>query len=763
MINITITTNTFPIMNNPADDDDDDSSIDDFEHRNENSETNSANPTATTTIIEDKWACSICTYLNFAVAQKCTMCRQPKLTTVNAASADIYQLNASSESNTQQEQAQQQQIPATYIDSVEKWPCDQCTFLNYPRAVRCTQCGSYRIIGTSRVSPVQPSIDANVNERISPPASTADSRRIAQRLRKWTCNRCTTDNYPATKRCISCGNSRHNSANSSNPIIPTPICSSSSSSSTCSSILIGTDEEQRMNAINKSMENINVERVSNKESKANRLSSEKRFISNPKKASSTPSDRLWLKACQTLLDHGSLTIVFEYLLCGGDPTRQITIEDSQFLTCSYLSSIDLVGRTLKNLANITGQIEQFCKFESAFQQLMRQQKKQPHTRRVPANICTRINGMIQHFFHSHLKLKKITDFHSYFLTEWFTAVLPAEIRDFSHRTQQQIFDDILDQQVQQELEIDNRIINWNSEVTTRFHSRLYALWNRKNGDCLLDSVLQVCLGVWDTENTLRRAMAECLQNGSNKFFERWSEYERLVAEKQQYRQDEHQLRSDWNDVLTFANQPGESLGHAHIFALSHILRRPIIVYGVTNVKSYRGEYFIGLARFQGVYLPLLWETNFCSKSPICLGFTRNHFSALVPMQERINISSSSSSRSSSPLILNHENDVQQRPPPSSSSLITQPQNDNNDQQIFYHPLMDCDGNLLPVHFLTSSEIGHEQAILHQWLDCGFTSNGLLVAKQKVGKRPQVCQQSLDAWLQLYSSNSGTRRMDSSSR
>lgn len=112
--------------------------------------------------------------------------------------------------------------------------------------------------------------------------------------------------------------------------------------------------------------------------------------------------------------------------------------------------------------------------------------------------------------------------------------MSLEIRDFSHRTQQNIFDDILDQQVQQgkrafvvitplsiwiclELEIDNRIINWNSEVTNRFHSRLYALWNRKNGDCLLDSVLQVCLGVWDTENTLRRAMAESLQNGSNKY------------------------------------------------------------------------------------------------------------------------------------------------------------------------------------------------------------------------------------------------------
>ena len=233
--------------------------------------------------------------------------------------------------------------------------------------------------------------------------------------------------YPATKKCISCGNARYQQSNQPAPIVSAPICSSSSStsSSTCSSILIGTDEEQRMNAINKSMENINVERISNKESKHHRPSGEKRVISTKKASSSTASDRLWLKGCQTLLDRGSLSIVFEYLLCGGDPTRQITIDDTQLLSCSYLSSIDLVGRTLKNLANITGQIEQFCKFETAFQQLMRQQKKLPHPRRVPANICNRINGMIQHFFHSHLKLKKTTDFQSYFLTEWFTAVLPA--------------------------------------------------------------------------------------------------------------------------------------------------------------------------------------------------------------------------------------------------------------------------------------------------------------------------------------------------
>ena len=35
-------------------------------------------------------------------------------------------------------------------------------------------------------------------------------------------------------------------------------------------------------------------------------------------------------------------------------------------------------------------------------------------------------------------------------------------------------------------------------------------------------------------------------------------------------------------------------------------------------------------RFSGIYLPLLWEPSFCSRSPISLGYTRGHFCALVP-------------------------------------------------------------------------------------------------------------------------------------
>lgn len=45
-------------------------------------------------------------------------------------------------------------------------------------------------------------------------------------------------------------------------------------------------------------------------------------------------------------------------------------------------------------------------------------------------------------------------------------------------------------------------------------------------------------------------------------------------------------------------QPGSSLEQTHIFVLAHILRRPIIVYGVKYYKSFRGE-TLGYTRFQG--------------------------------------------------------------------------------------------------------------------------------------------------------------------
>lgn len=62
--------------------------------------------------------------------------------------------------------------------------------------------------------------------------------------------------------------------------------------------------------------------------------------------------------------------------------------------------------------------------------------------------------------------------------------------------------------------------------------------------------------------------------------------------------DDSQWEDDWAGLLSLASQPGSALEQLHVFALAHVLRRPIIVYGVKYVKSFRGE-ALGYARFEG--------------------------------------------------------------------------------------------------------------------------------------------------------------------
>lgn len=150
------------------------------------------------------------------------------------------------------------------------------------------------------------------------------------------------------------------------------------------------------------------------------------------------------------------------------------------------------------------------------------------------------------------------------------------------------------------------------------------LWNRSAGDCLLDSCMQASWGVFDRDNILRRALSDSMHQCGNLFYPRWKEYEMLQAALLHFTLEETQWEEDWATLLTLASQPGASLEQLHIFVLAHIFRRPIIVYGVKYVKSFRGE-DIGYARFEGLYLPFLWEQSFCIRSPLALGYTRGSY------------------------------------------------------------------------------------------------------------------------------------------
>lgn len=213
----------------------------------------------------------------------------------------------------------------------------------------------------------------------------------------------------------------------------------------------------------------------------------------------------------------------------------------------------------------------------------------------------------------------------------------------------------------------------------------------------------------------------------------------LQASLMHFQLDEEQWQNDWGNLLSLASQPGASLEQLHIFALAHIFRRPIIVYGIKLVKSFRGE-DIGLARFEGVYLPLLWDPSFCSRSPIALGYTRGHFSALVPTEPY-------SSRLEASSAVNDEEDVT------------------------FLPLMDCEMKMLPIHFINETEVtrivnilklcefillifcrffqlGREESLMRQWLDVCITEGGLMVAQQRL-HRPLLVAQMVEEWLNYY--------------
>ena len=72
-----------------------------------------------------------------------------------------------------------------------------------------------------------------------------------------------------------------------------------------------------------------------------------------------------------------------------------------------------------------------------------------------------------------------------------------------------------------------------------------------------------------------------------------------------YTLNDSQWTTTWKKLVKLAEQPGKSLEQAHIFCLAHVLRRPVIVYGVKYVHNSTGE-VLDYARFEGLSIPFLF-------------------------------------------------------------------------------------------------------------------------------------------------------------
>ncbi|CAH0401511.1 unnamed protein product [Chilo suppressalis] len=583
-----------------------------------------------------------------------------------------------------------------------KWSCEVCTYENFPLSRKCTMCRAPKPCLNENIFSLQDGASAlpthhddcgvdAVAERLKPlRISSPQGQPGASSPPKWSCATCTYENWPRSQKCAMCG-----AASTALAAAPAPSAAVAAAAAPASATAHANAASPAPPA---SRPHLGINDLC--------ASQEADVDARRSKRRNNNIDWLWLQACLGVVE-GEPRRVEAYLRGGGDPARALSPPEVALL--NRASAFD-VGHTLVHLAI------RFQRQDILSTLLSRISGGGPGLKRSPSYIAPDLAAGIRRHVASVIRHKK-GNFPCRYIAEFCTFSLPADIEELPAAIQEQLFSELLDKDAQQTLEADPPLINWSHELTVTLGSRLYALWNRSAGDCLPDAVCQAAYGVFDRHNALRAALAETLHHAHRSFYERWQAWERVQAALLQYAPDDGQLRAEWARLLAAAARPHAALHQLHVFALAHVMRRPIVVYGVNVVNSFRGE-ALGYARFQGIYLPLLWEREFCSPSPLCLGYTRGHFSALVPME------------------------------PYPRAYICREQQEESEEMTFL-PLTDCEGKLLPVHFLTCDEMSDEEGVVRRWLSACVTSGGVLAATQRLHPRPLLQAQMLEEWLNHY--------------
>lgn len=276
-----------------------------------------------------KWKCEVCTYENWPASLRCAMCQSinnkvrsenqhnNRKTSATSSTSDIYKMGATSLSRSTSPQL------ATAVQATpteDKWACSLCTYLNWPKALRCTQCLTPR----RRVSPgarkelaTPPSLECLRIATPSPPS-------------KWNCTLCTYENWPRTRKCVLCGALKEATPTRDNAeLVPaSPESRRGLSPKGCSK---GGGASQTLNAedIVVTESNWDYER---------RMRTFRRRLKE--------ADWTWLTACMGVVE-GDMNPVEAYLNTGGDPTRKLTNPEVALLN---RPSIYEAGHTLVHLA-----------------------------------------------------------------------------------------------------------------------------------------------------------------------------------------------------------------------------------------------------------------------------------------------------------------------------------------------------------------------------------------------------------------------------
>ena len=315
-----------------------------------------------------KWPCEYCTYENFPVAKRCTLCRAPRpLQLISNAvdnEQDIYKMAPLvAPSNTLTCSSSSSSGTSRGSSDSSKWTCHLCTYLNWQRATKCSQCLTARKKlspgsssggginsgsngGSSCHDGMSPlSVNVNIaesnpgratpkrNSPSSPEAAKAINNDInrtvaaqSNRGNKWSCRACTYENWPRSTRCVLCGVPRADGPKEGDagrrgrwsPTTTHGLDNVDSHQDGASATPTTSDDRSR--------------------------TEERRLRMLRKKL--RDKDWLWLNACVGVAD-GDSNAVQAFIAAGGDPARQLTQDEVILLN---RPSAFQVGYTIVHLA-----------------------------------------------------------------------------------------------------------------------------------------------------------------------------------------------------------------------------------------------------------------------------------------------------------------------------------------------------------------------------------------------------------------------------
>ena len=233
-------------------------------------------------------------------------------------------------------------------------------------------------------------------------------------------------------------------------------------------------------------------------------------------------------------------------------------------------------------------------------------------------------------------------------------------------------------------------LNWWCSQSPGPARRLIPLATSGDGNCLLHAASLAMWGIHDRLLTLRQALQETLTDSpmAGSLRRRWTyDIEQRNKEAGGLVYSQMEWDREWNDVLRLSScqerpsdslQPHyESLEEIHVFALAHVLHRPLIVISDKYLRDC-DNVPIAPIYFGGVYLPLERHPTKCSKTPLLLTYEASHFSALVSVESHA---------------------VEMMEP--KKGLFPKRNRKKNPSAVV--PLQLADGSLLPVHFSIDRE------------------------------------------------------------